>query len=141
LQDGFYYSFRLLDPLVPLPANLNVAVMKTSAPPVSVSRTGQTPTIPKPGEAVLVSIAASQPKSAEERIYLRWTMDSFITSNLVQASGSGISYSASIPVQPAGTFVQYSVVTSTVDLNPVLKSGEIDPLILATTGTFNAAGN
>ena len=140
LQNGFYYSFRLLDPLIPLPANLNLAVMKTSAPPVSVSRTGQIPTNPKPGEAILVNIATSQPKSAEERIYLRWTTDSFITSNLVRASGSGISYAASIPAQPARTFVQYSVVTSTVDLDPILKSGEIDPLILATTGTFNAAG-
>jgi len=141
LKDGFYYSFRLLDPLIPSPASLNLAVMKTSAPPVSVSRIGQTPIVPRPGDPIVVTIATSQPKSSEERIYLRWTTDSFISSNLVQASGSGVSYSATIPAQPAGTFVQYSIVTSTVDFDPVLKSGEIDPLILATTGPFNAIGN
>ena len=141
LQDGFYYSFRLLDPMIPSPASLNLAVMKTSAPPVSVSRTGQIPSVPKPGDAIVVTIATSQPKSPEERIYLRWTTDSFITSNLVQASSSGVTYSATIPGQPAKTFVQYSIVTSTIALDPVLKSGELDPLILATTGPFNASGN
>jgi hypothetical protein len=141
LEDGFYYSFRLLDPLIASPPSLTLAVMKTSAPPVAVSRIGQTPAFPKPADPIVVSIALSQPKSVEERLYLRWTTDSFITSNLVRASGSGVSYSATIPAQPAGTFVQYSIVTSTTDFEPVLKSGIIDPLILATTGTFNAIGD
>ena len=35
-DDGFYYSFRILDPVVPPPINLNLAVMKTSARPISV---------------------------------------------------------------------------------------------------------
>jgi arylsulfatase A-like enzyme len=41
LQDGFYYSFRILD--WRLNANLTLAVMKTSAPPILASVTGQTP--------------------------------------------------------------------------------------------------
>ena len=141
LQADFYYSFRILDPLKQLGTSLNLAVMKTSAPPVSVSRTGQSPAKPEPDDPVLVSIATNQPKSAEERIYLRWTTDSFITSNLVTAVGSGTDYSATIPAQPPGAFVQYSIITTTANLAPVTSSGVIDPLILSTTSAFNASGS
>ena len=107
--------------------------MKTSAPPVSVSVTGQTPTAPTSDDPVVVSIVTSQPKSAEERIYLRWSTDTFITSHMVEAVGSGVNYSAVIPAQPAGTSVQYCITTSTVDLSQVVASGRIDFLTLATT--------
>jgi hypothetical protein len=74
----------------------------------------------------------------EERIYLRWSTDLFITSHLVEAEGSGVSYSATIPPQPAGTLVLYTIITSTADLSAYSTSGMIDSLILATTGVFNA---
>ena len=40
------------------------------------------------------------------------------------------------PGQPAGTAVQYRIVTSTADLSPFVTSGTIDALTLATSGTF-----
>ena len=137
-DDGFYYSFRILDPLKQLNTSLNVAVMKTSAPPISVSRTAQVPVIPLPGDAITVNITTSEAKSAEERIYLRWTTDGFITSNMIAAAGSDKSYTATIPGQPAGAFVQYSILTSTTDLAPFFASGVIDSHTLASTATFNA---
>ncbi len=139
-EDGFYYSMRVLDAnLQPLAGSyLKLAVLKTSAPPVSLSRTGQIPVSPTPDDPVVVSIGLSQPKSAEERIYLRWTTDGFVTSHLVEAQGSEASYSATIPPQPAGTWVLYTIITATVDLAANSTSGAIDPLILATTGVFNA---
>ena len=45
--------------------------MKTSGPPVSLSRTGQTPIAPTSSDPVTVNIATSQAKSPQERIYLR----------------------------------------------------------------------
>ncbi|MGI8957479.1 MAG: immunoglobulin domain-containing protein [Chthoniobacterales bacterium] len=111
--------------------------MKTSAPPVSVSRTGQTPVVPTPADPVIVSIGLSQPKSVQERVYLRWSTDSFITSHLISAQGSGTSYAATIPAQPAGTLILYTIITSTVDLSVYSGSGAIDSLVLATTGVFN----
>ena len=90
----------------------------------------QTPTADDP---VVVSITASQPKSAEERIYLRWSTDFFVTSQLVLADGAGTSYSATIAPQPSGTAIQYCVLTSTVDLSPFVTSGIIDSLTLAVT--------
>jgi hypothetical protein len=139
-EDGFYYSMRILDAdLYPVTdTNLKLAVMKTSAPPVSVSRTGQNPAVPTPDDPVVVRIGLSQPKSAEERIYLRWTTDGFITSHLVEAEGSEVSYLATIPAQPAGTWLLYTIITSTADLGAYSTSGVIDSLIMATTGVFNA---
>jgi arylsulfatase A-like enzyme len=136
LDDGFYYSFRILDPIAPPPISLTLAVMKTSAPPVSVSWGGQTPTTPTPDDPIVVSIVTSSPKSVEERIYLRWSTDFFITSHLVEAVGSGVNYSATIPAQPAETGVEYSIITSTVDLSPFVTSGIIDSLTLAASITF-----
>src|SRR2546430_10943439 len=131
LEDGFYYSFRILD--WRLNANLTFSVMKTSSPPVSVSVSGQTPTAPTSDDLVVVSIVTSQSKSPEERIYLRWSTDTFITSHMVEAVGSGVNYSAVIPAQPSGTSVQYCITTSTVDLSQVVTSGAIDLLTVSTS--------
>ena len=132
LEDNSYYSFRTLDwrfnnqPLT-------VGVMKTSALPVSVSVSGQTPATPRSSDSVSVRISTNQPKSPEERIYLRWSTDTFITSHMVQAAGAGTTYSAIIPPQPTGALVQYCITTSTVDLSQVMASGIIDFLTLSTT--------
>ena len=109
--------------------------MKTSAPPVSVSLGGQTPTAPTSNDPVVVSIVTSQPPSAQEQIYLRWSTDTFVTSNMVVATpaGDGMHYSAVIPPQPAGTSVEYCITTSTVDLTQVSGSGIIDSLTLSTS--------
>jgi arylsulfatase A-like enzyme len=139
-ENGFYYSLRILDAAV-VPAaecNIKLAVMKTSAPPVAVSRTGQTPAIPTPQDPVVVSIGLNQPKSMEERVYLRWSTDNFITSHLIAAQGSGTNYSATIPAQPAGTLLLYTIITSTADLSAYSASGVIDPQVLATTCVFTA---
>jgi hypothetical protein len=132
LEDGFYYSFRILT-WIPN-TNMTLAVMKTSAPPVSVSVAGQTPTTPTSNDSVVVSVVTSQPKSPEERIYLRWSTDTYLTSHMVEAAGSGVNYSAVIPAQPAGTSVQYCIATSTVDLSQLVTAGTIDFLTLSTTG-------
>ena len=113
--------------------------MKTSAPPITVTRGGQTPANPGPHDPITVSIATSQAKSVEERIYLRWSTDLFITSQLIEAQGSGVSYSATIPPpHQAGKPLLYTIITSTADLTAYSTSGVIDSLILATTGVFNA---
>src|SRR5437016_1605864 len=100
-----YYSFRILPRFKDQVGNeMKVALMKTSAPPITVSRSGQTPVNPMPHDPITVSIVTSQPKSAEERIYLRWSTDLFITSHIVEAEGSGTDYSATIPPpHPANT--------------------------------------
>ena len=58
---------------------------------------------------------------------------------LVEADGSEANYSATIPAQPDGAAVQYSILTSTVDLSPFSTSGKIDSLTLATTPIFKVS--
>ena len=133
LANGFYYSLRVLEWGAQVGHSMNLAVMKTSAWPVSVSVAGQTPDLPTADDPVVVDILTSQTKSIEERIYLRWSTDLFMTSHLVEASGAGVNYTATIPAQPAATAVEYAVVTSTVDLSGLVTSGAIDSLTLATS--------
>ena len=146
-DDDYYYSFRLLDYACPndhqgapcaeqAHANMELAVLKTAAPPVSISRSGQTPEIPTSSQPVVVDIALSHSKSPEEHVYLRWSTDTFVTSHIVPATGSGTSYSATIPGQPSGTAVQYSLLTSTAHLSTAIYSGVIDPLALSVSMNF-----
>src|SRR5437660_3328358 len=138
--DEGYYSFRILNRFKDQIGNeMRAAVRKTSAPPITVTRSGQTPANPGPHDPITVSIVTSQAKSVEERIYLRWSTDLFITSQLIEAQGSGVSYSATIPPpHQAGKPLLYTIITSTADLTAYSTSGVIDSLALATTGVFNA---
>jgi hypothetical protein len=135
-DDGYYYSFRLLDYAGQAHANMELAVLKTAAPPVSITRSGQTPAVPTASQPVVVNIALSHSKSPQEHVYLRWSTDTFVTSHIVAATGSGTSYSATIPGQPSGTAVQYSLLTSTAHLSSAIYSGVIDPLTLSVSVNF-----
>ena len=136
LEDGFYYSFRAIKEFDSNDRTLRLTTMKTSAPPITVSRMGQTPAQPTPNDAVTVQILTSQPKSPQERIYLRWSTDTFVTSHMIEAEGSGTNYSAQVPQQRAGTAVQYCITTSTSDLSQMSGSGAIDLLTLQTSAVF-----
>jgi hypothetical protein len=141
-DDGFYYSVRIIDTDAQARpgVDMSLAFMKTSAPPVGITRTGQSPQSPAPGEPIVVSMATSLPKSPQERVYLRWSNDWFLTSNIIEAtpSGDGVSYSATIPSQPVATTCFYSVLTSTANLNGYTASGPINELTLAVNGIFKA---
>ena len=52
LTNGLYYSFRTINP--PTNATATLAVMKTSARPVSVMRAGQSPAVPRTNDTVTV---------------------------------------------------------------------------------------
>ncbi len=90
--------------------------METSAAPITLASTSQSPTAGNvtPSDDVVVTINLSASKSSEEIVYLRYTTDSYATSTMLTATGSGTSYSATIPAQPDGSTVQYYAMTSTV---------------------------
>ena len=64
---------------------------------------------------VTVSATLSGAKSASEKVYVRYTTDGWTTSSLVQMSGSGTSYTGTIPGQGKGTTVEWYVLTSPHD--------------------------
>ena len=68
-DEGYYYSFRLLDFAGQGNAKpMELAVLKTAAPPVSITRSGQTPTVPTASQPVVVDIALSHSKSPQEHV-------------------------------------------------------------------------
>ena len=98
------------------------------------------PGVPTSTDPITVTMTTNQPKSVEERVYLRWSNDWFITSHIIEASpgGDGLTYTAAIPPQPDGNSCFYTVLTSTADLTGYTGSGIIDELTLAVNGTFDA---
>jgi len=67
LENDFYYSMRVVDTEgQPSPGTgMSLAVMKTSAPPVTISRTGQTPDYPTSSDPITVTMTTNQPRSVE----------------------------------------------------------------------------
>jgi len=137
-----YYSIRVGDTWgQPYPGiDMSLAVMKMSAPPVTISRTRQAPEYPTSSDPITVTMMTNKVKSVEERVYLSWSNDWFITSHIIEASpgSDGVTYTVTIPPQPDGNSCFYTVLTSTVDLAGYTGSGIIDDLTLAVNGIFNA---
>ena len=108
--------------------------METSASPISVSSVslGQITST-----QFNVSITLSGSKSSEERIYVRYTTDNWSTSKHVLATGSGTSYSATVPTTSNTIFY---VLTTTVNLGTDNStfSGDYD---MTTINLNNNSGN
>jgi hypothetical protein len=86
----------------------------TSAAPAGITRNGET--LNTDGTAT-VSITTGATPSAQEKIFVRYTTGTDFSgsgiSSIVQATGSGTSYSATIPAQAGGSVVRYYVFSST----------------------------
>src|ERR1017187_9566843 len=132
VQNGFYYSFRTLNP--PSGNNATLSVMKTSTRPVILTRSGQSPVTPSSSLSVAVNIGLSAAKSTEENIYVRWTTNNFAVSAITEATGSGTSYSVTIPTLPTASIVKYYVFSSTATTGGALNAGTADALTLNLDG-------
>jgi len=86
---------------------------------------------------VTVTITTDAVPSPQERIYVRWSADGFGSASLIQANGSGTTYTATIPPQAAGATITYYVFSST------MSSGVIaaDPDLCTLRGDNNGGGN
>ena len=87
--------------------------METSAEPVTIASVSVPATVVE-NEPVTIQIATAASPSDEEIIYLRYTNDSWITSQVLAVSMAGSNGTVEIPGQPTGTTVSYYAFTSTV---------------------------
>ena len=89
--------------------------METTNAPVTVSSSSQSPLSGNvtPADPVDITVTTSGALSLEEKVYIRWTTNSYTTSNLLQVTMVGNSGTAQIPAQVDGTSIQYYVFTST----------------------------
>ncbi len=128
LTNGLYYSFRTINP--PTNATATLAVMKTSARPVSVMRAGQSPAVPRTNDTVTVTITLGAAKSPKKTSLCAGPR--MVSPRRFSAlSGSGTSYTANIP--PTGTddtTVIYYILSSTVTPAGGLTGSNADALTL-----------
>ncbi|MES2847559.1 MAG: hypothetical protein V4685_00775, partial [Bacteroidota bacterium] len=116
------YTFNMRDAGY---VNTEFYVGYTTSAPVTVSRTSQTFST---GQAV-VNISTSATPSAGENVYVRYrvgTNDFTSGTSVVQATGSGTSWSATIPSLSCGSTYYYYVYTSTRTLSQINAHTESD---------------
>lgn len=115
LQNGYYYTVIITDNGY---ADSEAAVLKTSASPVDFISVSGVPTTEVPEyDPVTISVELDQPKSPEEKIYLRYSTDNFTTSYSIEITdfSSGTTGTAQIPGQPKNAAVEFYVLSTTID--------------------------
>jgi hypothetical protein len=136
-----YYTFVFNDAGY-TPTNASYYAAYTAAAPVTVSHGSLA--INLDGSAT-INISTGATPSAEEKIYLRYTtgidFSGTGSSSIVQATGSGTSYSANIPSLPAGTVVRYYTFSSTRTLAQLTANTEIERSLAVINYDDNAGAN
>jgi PKD repeat protein len=91
-----------------------MVVFKVSGTISTITGVNQIPLISSvcAGNPVTVNATLDVAFGLDQKAYLWYTTDGFTTKNVVAMTGSGTSYSASIPALAAGTNVSYKVMTS-----------------------------
>lgn len=113
LNDNTYYTVNWLD----IGYQSTKAIwMPTSAAPVALVSVYQNPAPGSvyPNNPVTVTVVTSAVKSPEEIVYVRYTTNNWITSDLLQVNFTGNVGTAVIPGQPGGTIVRYYAFSTTV---------------------------
>ncbi|MCX6266628.1 MAG: alpha-amylase family glycosyl hydrolase [Bacteroidetes bacterium] len=98
-------------------ANSRVVFMETSAEPVNIVSVEQQPLIVTSQDQVSVTAQLSATPSPEEKFFLRYSADHWITSATLPLTVTGLSGSATIPARPNDTTVQYYIFSSVIQ-NP-----------------------
>jgi hypothetical protein len=147
-QSGRYYTFTIYD--VPSGNNSALMIQETANAPVGITReAGEEQQFGNAGPYYMdpsdpngytenrgvnsVPITLTAAPSTGEKVYVRYTIDNFSTSSVVEASGSGTDFLADIPAQPRGTTVHYFAFTTTV-ASPSHADRDLETIALNTNG-------
>ncbi len=122
--------------------NARFYVGYTANAPVTVTRSSQVLNF---NRTATINIATGTTPSSGENVYVRFTtasdFSSTNSSSFVQATGSGTSWSATIPAQAIGSTVRYYVLTSTVSLATLNSMSEIDKSLSVLNFDHNSGNN
>jgi hypothetical protein len=115
VTSGYFYTFNIQNHTSGNTSNDTMAVLETTYNPVSVTAVSipvDTNTI-GPACSPLITATLSATPSVGEYVYLRYSLNSFTASSIViPMNVSGTSATATLPPYPAGTHVEYYVLTS-----------------------------
>jgi autotransporter-associated beta strand protein len=120
--------------------NAKFYVAYTANAPVTVTRASQTLNFDRSAN---LGITTSATPSSGENIYVRYTTSSDFTTSttVVQATGSGTSWTATIPSQTIGSTVRYYVFSSTIPLVSLNGMSEIDKSLSVINYDDNSRSN
>ena len=112
---GYYYTFNVTKNAF---ASNDMEVIETSYNPTIISTVTQNPVAASvvANTPVAVTITMASAPAVGELVYLRYSIDGFASSFLVQASFTGNTSVVNIPCQAAGTALSYYVFSSTETL-------------------------
>jgi hypothetical protein len=117
-------------------------VGRTSAAPVSLTRSSE---LLNPDGTTTVTITPSATPSAEEKIYVRYTLGADFSgvtaTSVAEGTVSGSNYIASIPAQTNGVVVRYYVFSSTRTLAQLTASAEAEKSVSALRYDDNSGAN
>lgn len=124
VTNGRYYTLNWRDAGY---TNTQAVFMETNNAPVTISGTSQSPLVGNvtPADNVVITVTTSAALSPQEKVYIRYTTNSYASSSLVEATMSGNSGTATIPAQPDGTTIQYYPFTSTATIAQISTNYEM----------------
>lgn len=93
-------------------ADNNIGVLETNYDPKTISTPTRTPATPNNTESATVGVSLSAAKSTGENVYVRYTIDDWVTSVIVAMTTGSNPYTGVIPAQLAGKTVKYYFFTS-----------------------------
>jgi len=132
--NGLYYSFNLAG--VAADDNRAYAIMVTATNPVTIPAVNVD--VSSSMGAVPVTIQSSATPGAAEKIWLRFSTNSFFsTSSLIPSTGSTTNYSVIVPAQPSGARGYFYVLTSTMPSNVITSNYDLNTLRGKSSGATN----
>ncbi len=135
-SNTYRYTFRLKDPESYW--QRSYAVMETAGDPVTISNVVDGHLQDPSAADIPITIQLAASKSPQESIWIRYSTDGWSSSKLTaSAAGSSTNYSASIPLQSAGTRLQYYVLTSTMPSNQITSDFDLCTLHGKKSGSTN----
>ena len=111
-------------------SNNDMSVLETNYIPIAINSTSQNPVSTNvfSTDNVIITANVNQTLNSGEYLYVRYTTDSWITSQFISMSQTGATtYTSTIPSMSAGSQVSYYILT-TINTSPI--HGDIDFLTL-----------
>lgn len=113
ITTGNYYTFNVSANAA---ADNVMQLLETNFNPTAISTVTQIPAVPTPTGSVTVTVTLAATPASGENVYVRYSTNSFTSSNIVQCSFAGAVGTAVIPAQAAGTAVRYYAYSSNKSL-------------------------
>jgi len=141
--EGFY-TFVMNDCGYNTNVNAKFYIGRTTNAPVTVSRASE---VVNPDGSITININTSGIRSAEENILVRYVsgissdFSGSTATNIIQATGTGTSFVATIPAPTSSTSIKYYVFTSTINATSLNTQAEINKSLATLRYDDNSGAN